>query len=314
MSMTSELKKYIMSARNMDMVGIARASALQKEPEFHTPEEILPGAKSVIVFGRRYADGAIQGQMRKFEDGNTQAQSAYAAYASDLAPNFLLLFDTFNISQFVERTYGYTAVPLPCGPMQNGVPESTPMPVFAGPCRAGLPMNIEKAAMAAGLGEFGWSNRFLTEEYGPRIQFGAVITSMELEYDEPYHGPRLCDPEKCRVCVDMCPTKAIPAPGECPAKEMSVEGKSVEVADLKVNRCIVASCALRKEFGGRVPVPDLVDSYDPTEEELVDAFAKKPIDSLSLDHYPKYFCDRCLVYCPVGNWEKRFRDTGLSKM
>lgn len=314
MSVTKEIKTHILSARNMDLVGVASAGALKKEPKFYTPEEIMPGAKSVIVFGRRLPDGAVQAQMRKLEDGNMNAQSGYAAYASNLAPNFLLMFDTFNISQYIERTFGYTAVPLPCGPMQNGVPTSTPVPNFAGPYKCGMPMNISMAAMAAGLGEFGWSNHFLTPEYGPRIQFGAIITSMELEYDKPYDGPRLCDPEMCGVCTKMCPTHAIPAFGERPAKTMAVEDKEVDVADLKVNSCIVASCALRKEFAGRVPVTDLVDNYDPTEEELVEAFAKKPIDNLSLDHYPRYFCDKCLIYCPVGDWEKRFRDTGLSKV
>lgn len=313
MSFTQELKNYILSARNMDLVGIARADALKKEPEFHTPGEILPGAKSVVVFGRRLPDGAVQQQMRKLEDGNVVAQSGYAAYGSDLAPNFLLLFDTFNIAQFIERTFGYTAVPLPCGPMQNGVPVSTPMPQFAGPYKAGLPMDIDKAAMAAGLGEFGWSNRFLTPEYGPRVQFGAIITQMELDYDEPYNGPKLCDPEKCGICSKLCPTCALPACGECEPDVKEIEGKAVEVSPLKPNSCIVAACALRKEFAGRIPTKDLVDNYDPTDEELIQAFKEKPIASLSLDHYPKYFCDKCLIYCPVGGWEKRFRETGLTR-
>lgn len=314
MSFTQELKNYILSAREVDLVGIAPASAMAHEEHFHTPEEILPGAKSIVVFGRRLSDGAVEQQMRKFEDNNVVAQSAYAAYASDLAPNFLLLFDTFNISQYIERHFGYTAVPLPCGPMQNGEPTSTPMPHFAGPHKAGLPFNIDKAAMAAGLGEFGWNNRILTPEYGPRVQFGAIITSMELAYDEPYHGEKLCDPKKCGICSKLCPTGAIPACGSGEEKEISIEGKSVTVSDLKANRCIVAAYALRSEFAGRIPTKDLVDSYDPTEEELVEAFAKKPIASLSLDHYPKYFCDRCLIYCPVGNWKERFEDRGLSKM
>lgn len=311
MSLTRELKKYILS-RDMDLVGIAPANAMEKEEKFHTPEEILPGAKSVVVFGRRLSDGAVEQQMRKFEDDNVVAQSAYAAYASDLAPNFLLLFDTFNISQYIERTFGYTAVPLPCGPMQNGEPVSTPMPHFAGPYKAGLPFHIDKAAMAAGLGEFGWSNRILTPEFGPRVQFGAIITSMELEYDAPYQGEKLCDPEKCGICSKVCPTHAIPSCGEGKRKTIAVKGKSVEVADFKMNSCIVAACALRSEFAGRMPTADLVDSYDPTEEELVEAFAKKPIANLSLDHYPKYFCDKCLIYCPVGKWKERFKDTGLT--
>ena len=35
-------------------------------------------------------------------------------------------------------------------------------------------------------------------------------TTAELEPDPMYHGPKLFDPRKCRVCEKMCPTGAIP--------------------------------------------------------------------------------------------------------
>ena len=50
----------------------------------------------------------------------------------------------------------------------------------------------------------------------------------------------------------------------------------------------------------------------PSGEELKAAFEKKPINGLSVEHYPRYLCDRCLVYCPAGHWKERFADTGLS--
>ena len=54
------------------------------------------------------------------------------------------------------------------------------------------------------------------------------------------------------------------------------------------------------------------EQYQITPDELEEAFRKKPINGLSIEHYPRYLCERCLVYCPVGRWKERYSDTGLS--
>ena len=169
---------------------------------------------------------------------------------------------------------------------------------------------VEKAALAAGLGEFGWSGCFMTPEYGPRIRFSAVLTTMELDFDSPYVGEKLCDPTKCQICVNCCPTNAIPAYGT-ESKILGVEGKENIVADVKATRCAVAACAMRKEFGG---AKDYISTTDPSFDELAQAFDSMPINHAhGLDHYPKWKCDKCLIYCPVGSWNEKFRDRGLSK-
>ena len=309
MTFTEQLKLHIKSAFDMDMVGIAAAHALDGEPEGHRPTDLLPGAKCVIVFGRRFVDGAISADFRALEEKKMPAQSSYAAYASDLAPNFLTMNDTNDIAAYIEDNFGAVALPLPFNVQQNMIWNVVPGPLFADPYGQGMPLDISKAAMAAGLGEIGWSNRFLTEENGPRQVLSAVITTLDLDCDTPYNGPVLCDPSKCGICAKVCPTCAISATD---SKTVSVEGKSVEVAKINPNACIVAAMAMRKEFAGRMPVPDLIMHNDPTNEELIEAFKKKPINDLSVDHYPRYFCDRCLLYCPVGNWKERFSDTNLT--
>ena len=311
MNLTEKLKTYIRNDCDMDMVGIAPASALDGEPEGHRPTELLPGAKCVIVFGRCLADGVVQAAFRALEDKNIPAQSTYAAYGHDLAPNFLLVNDSFNIAQYIEDMFGAVAMPVPFGVQQSTVWDNVPAPLFTDPYAQGMPLDVGKAAMAAGLGEFGWSNRFLTREYGPRQLISAVITTLELECDAPYSGEQLCRPEECGVCSALCPTHAIPPAGG-PSKTKSAAGKSVEVCDLSVNSCIVASMAYRPQFQGRAPVPNLIEGDSPSDEELRSAFSKKPLNGLSVEDYPRYFCERCLLYCPVGEWKKRFRETGLS--
>ena len=313
MTKTEKLRDYIRSEFDLDLVGFAAASALDGEPEGHRPGDLLPGAKSIIVFGRAMADGAVAGMLRALEDKKMAAQSSYAAYAQDLAPNFLLVNDTFNIAAYVEDVYGEVAMPLPFGVQQSMEWDKFPAPPFADPYGQGMPLDVFKAAVAAGLGEFGWSNRFITPEFGPRQQISAVLTTLELDCDSPRSGERLCDPEKCGVCARLCPTGALSAPGSGDTAEKCVGGECYGCAKLNVNSCTVASLAFRKEFQGRMPVPNQIMDNAPTDEELIAAFEKKPLNGLSVDHYPRYFCDRCLVYCPLGNWRERFYETGLSR-
>ncbi len=313
MTLSEQIKSTLKTRFDMDLVGIAAASALSGEPDGHRPEDLLPGTKSIIVFGRALADGAVQSQFRSMEDGQKAAQSSYAAYAGDLAPNILMVNDGFQFCCFLEKQYGTPAALCPFNVQQSMIADKVPGMFFADPYGQGMPLDIWKAALAAGLGEFGWSNRFLTPEYGPRQMLCAVVTTLELQPDPPYSGKPLCDPESCGVCAAVCPTHAIPAPCSGCGRRVGVEGKQQTVADLNANACIVAALGLRREFSGRVPCPDLVMDDAPDDAQLISAFERKPINGLSIEHYPRYLCDRCLVYCPTGSWKERFFDTGLTR-
>ena len=311
--LTREIKNFLYSNCDMDLAGICPASALSGEPEGRRPADILPCAQSVIVYGKRLLNGAVQAAFRRLEDGNDNAESIYSTFGCELAPNFSMLFHTFNIANYVERSMGGTTQPLSCGPNQNGVPSNTELPLFAGPYKGGIPFNISHAAVAAGLGQLGWSNHVLTKEFGPRVRFGAILTDLVLDYDLPDTGPRLCDPQKCHICSEVCPTHALPSAEEQDAKSVTIAGTEYHVSNHKINACTVAALGLRNEFCGRRKTGNLVDSYDPTDQQIANAVKEKPFSNTDLDHYPKYYCDKCLLYCPVGNWKEIFHDTKLSK-
>lgn len=314
MTNTEIIKKYILDLE-LDVVGIATPERMANEPEGRGPLDILPNCKSIIVFGYRVIDGVTQSLFRGFEDNNKFAQGIYGTHGYEMAPNFLLMYNSFKIAEFIERKFGEVAVALPSGPLQNGVCGRDQMPQFCGPVLDGLPFNLNNAAVAAGLGEYGWNNRVLTPEHGPRIKFGCVLSSIELTPDAPYSGPRLCNPEECGICVNICPTCALPAPGTEDAKVEILAGKEQQMAPFKLNRCMVAACALRTEFGSMSG--DLVSNLDPTTEELEAAFKKKVMestrDATMIDHNQKWKCDRCLAYCPVGGWKEKFQDKQLTK-
>lgn len=279
MSLTHEIKKFILNCE-MDVVGICNVERLANEPEGRRPTDILPNAKTVIVYGKRIADGVMQALRRSHEEQSVPLRHLYGTYGFELAPNFTTMYETFKISQYIERHFGYTAVPLPCGPMQNG-----------------MAMNIDHAAIAAGLGEMGWNGHVVTPEFGPRIRFGAVITSMPLQVDPLYNGTRLCDPSTCQICVDKCPTHAIHSYHPDVDTDQVIGGRKCTVCPLDKNRCDVARYAMRKKFGG---FDDFVSSDAPTREEINEGFMKMQPSHATLDHFPSWNCDLCIAYCPIG--------------
>ena len=311
MTRTEEIKRYVLSDCGMDAVGIASPSALDDERGGHRPEDILPGVKSVIVFLKRIPDGIWQAAYRAKEDGNADAASIYAAFGRELTPNLNLFFLGFDLAQYIERSYGFTSVPIPAGEMQNVTPVNTPKPAFVGAKHLAWVLHPARAAVAAGLGEIAWNNSFVTERFGPRQGIGLVLTTMPLDCDAPYAGPHLCRPEECGVCARVCPTKAIPTPGGA-AETYEIAGQRRSCAQINANACAVASLAFRKEFSGKADVPDQILCNDPDDETLRRAYAEKPPAYWSLGHHPDYYCDACRLYCPLGGWKEHFADKGFS--
>jgi len=309
--LTEDIKNYLYSEWDIDLVGVCPASAFETEPEGYRPTDILSCAKSVIVYGRRLLDGGVQAAFRRFEDGNEIAKCVYSTYGLELLPNWTMLFTTFNLANYLENRYGASTQPLVNGPDQGGYPKNTNLPLFAGPYKEGLPFAVDHAAVAAGLGQLAWNNFVVTKEYGPRVQFGCLLTDLELEYDEPDTGERLCDPEKCHICSDVCPMNALTKYGEG-SKVVEIAGCKNEVSCHNANACTVAALGMRDEFSGMRKVGNLVESNKPTDEDIANAMDKYPISNNNLDHFPKSFCNKCQIYCPIGNRKAHFTDKGLS--
>jgi len=61
----------------------------------------------------------------------------------------------------------------------------------------------------AGLGQIGMCNHIVTKKYGNRVRLGAVLTTLELDYDSPidYGLHELC--KKCALCLMNCPSRSI---------------------------------------------------------------------------------------------------------
>jgi epoxyqueuosine reductase len=65
---------------------------------------------------------------------------------------------------------------------------------------------LKPAAIKTGLGCRGKNTLIVSPEYGSYVRFTAVLTSAELEHDDPL-SQDLCG--ECTRCIDACPTKAL---------------------------------------------------------------------------------------------------------
>lgn len=69
-------------------------------------------------------------------------------------------------------------------------------------------LSMDHAAVEAGLGTLGLNLQLLTPKYGPRVILIAVLTSAQVEADQPMKTP-LCEGPKCGRCLSACPGDVI---------------------------------------------------------------------------------------------------------
>ncbi len=219
--LTTALKDYARTS-GADLIGIADIGRFDGLEAQHDPRYIFPEVRSVIVLGRRITRGTLRG----IEEG-TQFNN-YRLYGYDWLDNRFVAITTFRTAEFLEDN-GWEAVPLVPLP-----PEIPPMGISVKP---DLPppnvlVNIEDAAVRAGLGEFGYAGFFLTPQYGPRQRLQAILTDAILEPDPIYAEP-ICerDPD---LHARFCPLGAID-----PVQEeiRDICGKQMAIAMIDAAKC-----------------------------------------------------------------------------
>jgi len=125
---------------------------------------------------------------------------------------------------------------------------------FEIPCKA--------TAVRCGLGAQGKNTLLITPEYGPRVMLVSVVTSAELEVDNPFEED-LCG--NCDRCITKCPTGAL------------------RPYTLTINRCMT--------YSAESPCsPDVTVDVRELERKLV----RRPTANSFID------CSICLNVCPVG--------------
>jgi len=102
----------------------------------------------------------------------------------------------------------------------------------------------------------------VTPTYGPRVRLISVLTTAELDIDEPYRED-LC--KNCEKCILACPAKAI------------------EPYKLRANKCMV--------YASENPRSKHVSDQT---RELEKRLVKRPTPNSYVE------CTTCLDVCPIG--------------
>jgi len=88
-------------------------------------------------------------------------------------------------------------------------------------------------AIKAGLGEYGRNQMVITPEYGPRVRFSKVLTTLPVAYDRPrkFGVTEFCS--ICQKCADACPPRALPfgPPTDEPLNRSTIRGVKKWSAD-----------------------------------------------------------------------------------
>lgn len=182
-----------------DLFGVAPATCLADAPDGHKAEDILIGARSIVILAMKMLDTQVDilplaGQETAFF-GESSRQAMYAAHGGLVSRNLDDL--GFKLARFLEKE-GYQTYHQMAS--AGGVDARYLM---------GL-ISLKHVAVGGGLGVIGKSSLLITPQFGPRVRLTAIITDAELEPDEPLTQNFCIDCSK--PCITQCPASALVMP------------------------------------------------------------------------------------------------------
>ncbi len=196
------LMQWLAGGRQAGMAYMAR------EPRRRSrPQEVLPGAKSVIVLAMNYAQGDHPDPPPSVVTGRV-SRYAWGRDYHRVIEERLSQLEAFICDASGPRTECRSYVDH--GPV------------------------LEKAfARLAGIGFIGKNTLLITEEFGSWVFLSVILTTLELE-----PGPaQISQCGSCRLCLDACPTGALIAPYQLDANRcisyLTIENKGEIPVELK---------------------------------------------------------------------------------
>ncbi len=153
---------------------------MSRQPERRSdPQQVLSGCRSIIVVGLNYL----------------------TADRADESPGF------GRIARYAWGKDYHNVLGAKLNRLEAAIAQLAPATVTKSYVDTGPIM--EKAwAQQAGLGWIGKHSNLVSSEHGSWLLLGEILTTLDLEPDEP--GTDLCG--SCSLCIQACPTQAIPEP------------------------------------------------------------------------------------------------------
>ena len=200
-------------ANGADIVGFAAASRFESDnPIF----KIMPETKTVIGLAFRL----LRGMYRGIEEGTTYYQ--YTTMAVENMEETIMPMAQLRVAMMIEEE-GYIALPQRrhqqiMAEENSTNPEVAYDAVYRGRT-AETQIDFLDTAIKCGLGEKGFHNTLLTDEFGPMVRYCFILTDAEIEESDIVE-PHLCD--KCGKCRSGCPGNAIDENGNVDAWQCTV--------------------------------------------------------------------------------------------
>jgi epoxyqueuosine reductase QueG len=188
--MIADQIRKIAEDENVAVFGIGSASEMADERPGHRPDDLLPGAQSLICFGIPVPQDVYRMPTYGVETV-WRSQNLYYRRLDTLSIRFASLLEES----------GAGAVPI-YGCMPLGMNEKGVVVGYLNQIRMGE---------VTGIGAIGKNGLLVHSRHGSRLMLGGVLTSAVLprmrypDVDQPG-----C-PSDCRICEDACPVKAIMA-------------------------------------------------------------------------------------------------------
>jgi epoxyqueuosine reductase QueG len=274
----AEAVKQVGLGAGARVVGIAAAAAFRAGvPEGYRPEDILPGARSVVVAG---GDGPTAGAWR-CPDHRVMEITGY-----DLRENVAV----HAMCDFIEGELGHHAVQAPSLPVHGHEP----------------PMSMMHAAELAGLGSRSLAAHIiLNPEYG-LLYYAALITTLPMDPDPPLAEPA-CPHPGCAAMYRR--TGTTPCLRVCPScLSGTVKEGRIETSSYDRERC--HSRAQTYGIGSfQKALLGVMDEADPAARGTMirsDFFAKS-VQSVGFFRDSIAQCFECMRVCPVGRKHRKLR-------
>lgn len=288
-TLTDELRAFL-KRQGADLVGFGAAALLEAGPEIFRPTRYLPGARALVSMALHINEAACE-LIARCADGHT-APPSYASYQWFTLSVINRKLDelAYAGAKFLEDR-GWLSYPVPA----NMPHDIRPTPEYPG---GPGDLSHKHAAVACGLGEFGWHNLVLTPEFGSRQKLVTIVTEAPLRPDA-LSGEKLCDPAACDwACARACPTVAIPR-NAGQKVSLRIGEKTVEYARIIGWRCRWGCSGMLRCTGGAKDIP--MPKEEPTAAELMQYKEQCDPWQERLKRYTGLipYCGRCMCVCPA---------------
>ncbi|MDI6763542.1 MAG: hypothetical protein QME83_11000 [Thermodesulfobacteriota bacterium] len=219
--------------------------------------DILPSARSIVVIACGHSRAALDSMNLQIKQNDTIATYEKVR---DISKQLAMALE--------KRGYGAVAIPA-----------FIPMDMSDGKQGMVGAIDLRRAAVEAGIGNYGKSGLVLVKGFGPRVRLGAVLTTASLK--PTTKKTRFPCPTDCQICMLGCPSKALLGGG-------GVDKRAC-------GRVVL-------EFGLRGMTKFVGGMLNASSEERAEMLKSHPFRELwqTLVSGNYYYCFECQALCPIG--------------